>query len=494
MPAASYAAGLSHAKEPQSFPPPCFGAMSVTLRFAPSPTGFLHIGGARTALFNWLYARHHGGTMRLRIEDTDRTRSTGAAVEAILGGLAWLGLDWDGEVVMQSARAARHAEIARALLATGSAYCCFCSPQELAAMRERQLAEKRSVRYEGIWRDRDPREAPPGVPPVIRLKAPQSGETVIADRVQGEVRVANAQLDDMILLRADGTPTYNLSVVVDDHDMGITDVIRGDDHLNNAFRQAQIYLALGWPLPRFAHVPLIHGPDGAKLSKRHGALGIEAYRELGYLPEALRNYLLRLGWAHDDSEIISTEEAIAWFDIDAVGRAPARLDFAKLDNLNAHYLRQLPDRRLAESIAPALEDRLGRALDAAAHHRLAAAMPGLKTRAKTLVELADKARFYLAPRPIPVDDKAARQLAQGHDVLAALAPCLAAAVWSPAALEEAVRSFAEACGTPLGTVAQPLRAALTGSTVSPPVFEVMAVLGREEALARLGDALARPAG
>ncbi len=313
--------------------------MSVTVRFAPSPTGFLHIGGARTALFNWLFARHHGGRFRLRIEDTDRARSTPEAVAAIVDGLAWLGLDWDGDIVHQSQRAARHAEIAQHLLAAGRAYHCYCTPAELDAMRERARAEKRSVRYDGTWRDRDPAEAPPGVPPVIRLKAPQAGVTTIHDRVQGDVTIANAELDDLIILRADGSPTYNHSVVVDDHDMGITHVIRGDDHLNNAFRQTQIYRALDWPAPEFAHLPLIHGPDGAKLSKRHGALGVEAYREMGYLPEALRNYLLRLGWSHGDDEIISTEEAVRWFDLDAVGRAPARLDFAKLDNLNGHYIR-----------------------------------------------------------------------------------------------------------------------------------------------------------
>jgi glutamyl-tRNA synthetase len=313
--------------------------MTVTVRFAPSPTGFLHIGGARTALFNWLFARHHGGNFRLRIEDTDRVRSTPEAVAAIIDGLDWLGLGWDGDIVHQSARAARHAVVARQLLAAGRAYHCWCTPAELEAMRERARAEKRSVRYDGTWRDRDPAEAPAGVPPVIRLKAPQQGATTIRDRVQGEVTVVNAELDDLIILRADGSPTYNFSVVVDDHDMGITHVIRGDDHLNNAFRQTQIYKAFDWPVPEFAHLPLIHGPDGAKLSKRHGALGVDAYREMGYLPETLRNYLLRLGWSHGDDEIIPTDTAIQWFDLDAVGRAPARFDFAKLDSLNGHYIR-----------------------------------------------------------------------------------------------------------------------------------------------------------
>src|SRR5215467_7327286 len=332
---------------------------TVVTRFAPSPTGFLHIGGARTALFNWLFARHHGGRFMLRIEDTDRARSTPEAVTAIIDGLEWLGLSWDGEIVHQFARASRHAEVARQLLSAGQAYYCYCTPEELEAMRERARAEKRSVRYDGTWRDRNPSEAPPGVPPAIRLKAPQQGSTTIRDRVQGEVTVANTELDDLIILRADGTPTYNLSVVVDDHDMAITHVIRGDDHLNNAFRQTQIYRALDWPVPEFAHVPLIHGPDGTKMSKRHGAVGIDAYRDLGYLPEALRNYLLRLGWSHGDDEIISTEQAIAWFDLDAVGRAPARFDFAKLDNLNGYYIRIATDEQLSDLVARRLEHSLG---------------------------------------------------------------------------------------------------------------------------------------
>ena len=323
--------------------------MTVTVRFAPSPTGFLHIGGARTALFNWLFARHHSGVFRLRIEDTDRARSTPEATAAIIDGLQWLGLDWDGEIVHQFARAERHAEVARQLLAAGRAYYCFCTPAELEAMRERARAEKRSVRYDGTWRDRDPATAPSGVAPAIRLKAPQTGATTIRDHVQGEVTVANAELDDLIILRGDGTPTYNLSVVVDDHDMAITHVIRGDDHLNNAFRQTQIYRALDWPVPEFAHVPLIHGADGAKLSKRHGALAVDAYRDMGYLPEALRNYLLRLGWSHGGDEIIPTEQAVEWFDLDAIGRAPARFDFARLDNLNGYYIRESGDDRLAEA-------------------------------------------------------------------------------------------------------------------------------------------------
>jgi glutamyl-tRNA synthetase len=468
--------------------------MSVVTRFAPSPTGFLHIGGARTALFNWLFARHHGGVFRLRIEDTDRARSTPQAVAAIIDGLSWLGLCWDGEIVYQSARLARHAEVARRLLAEGRAYYCFCTPEELAAMRERARAEKRSVRYEGTWRDRDPSEAPPGVKPVIRLKAPRQGSTTLYDRVQGEVTVANEELDDLILLRADGTPTYNLSVVVDDHDMGVTHVIRGDDHLNNAFRQLQIYRALDWPPPEFAHVPLIHGPDGTKLSKRHGALGVEAYRDLGYLPEALRNYLLRLGWSHGDDEIISTEQAIAWFDLDAVGRAAARFDLAKLDSLNGHYLRAAADERLVDLIAPRLETRLGRPLSDGERDRLRRAMPELKLRPKTLVELAANAFFIIARRPLQLDPKAAALLTEpARELLAELLPLLAAADWHAAALEQVVRRFAEEKGVKLGAIAQPLRAALTGATASPGIFAVMAVLGREESLGRIADVLPAPA-
>jgi len=463
--------------------------MSVIVRFAPSPTGFLHIGGARTALFNWLFAKHHGGTFRLRIEDTDRARSTQEAVDAIIDGMRWLELDWDGEIVFQSKQLARHAEVARQLLAEGKAYYCFCTPQELEKMREKARAEGRSVRYDGTWRDRDPKTAPPGIPPVIRLKAPQTGETVIEDRVQGRVTVANEQLDDLIILRADGTPTYNLSVVVDDHDMAISHVIRGDDHFNNAFRQTQIYRALGWDVPVFAHVPLIHGPDGAKLSKRHGALGVDAYRDMGYLPAALRNYLLRLGWSHGDAEIISTAQAIEWFELDAVGRAPARFDFAKLANLNGHYIRETDDQRLVALAAPFIERALARPLSDSERGRLAAAMPGLKPRAKTLVELADIAHFYVAPRPIPVDDKAKAQLAPAKALVGALAQALdGTAAWDAASLEAAVRNFAETQGLKLGQAAQPLRAALTGSTASPPIFEVMAVLGRAESLARLADA------
>ena len=462
--------------------------MTVVTRFAPSPTGFLHIGGARTALFNWLYARHHGGIFRLRIEDTDRQRSTTEAIEAIIDGLKWLGLDWDGETVFQFARAPRHAEVALEMLKQGKAYYCYCTPEELEQMRGAARAAGKPMRYDGRWRDRDPRDALAGVKPVIRLKAPTSGETVVQDKVQGEVRVGNEQLDDMVLLRSDGTPTYMHSVVVDDHDMGITHVIRGDDHLTNTFRQLQIYHAMGWEPPSFAHIPLIHGPDGAKLSKRHGALGVEAYREMGYLPEALRNYLLRLGWGHGDDEIIATGQAIQWFDLDGVGRGPSRFDFAKLDNLNGHYLRQADDAALAREVAA----RLGVAGDAAIEQRLAAGMAGLKARAKTLKELADNARFYALKRPLAPDDKA-RALLTGDasKVLKELRDALAASdAWNGADLEAKARGFAEAKGIKLGQAAQPLRAALTGATTSPPIFEVMQVLGREEALARIDDVLA----
>jgi glutamyl-tRNA synthetase len=464
--------------------------MAPIVRFAPSPTGFLHIGGARTALFNWLFARHHGGSFRLRIEDTDRVRSTPEATAAIIDGLAWLGLGWDGEVVHQSARAARHAEVARQLLAAGRAYYCYCTPAELAAMRDLARAEKRSVRYDGAWRDRDPAEAPPGVPPAIRLKAPQQGATTIHDRVQGVVTIENSELDDLIILRADGSPTYNHSVVVDDHDMGITHVIRGDDHLNNAFRQTQIYQALDWPVPEFAHVPLIHGADGAKLSKRHGALAVEAYRDMGYLPEALRNYLLRLGWSHGDDEIIATEQAIEWFDLDAVGRAPARFDFAKLDSLNGHYIRNSDDARLTASVGERLEQSLGHPLTETGRDRLLRAMPELKQRPKTLVELAANARFLVAERPITPDAKAARLLSpEARRLLAELGPALKGGAWRAAALEERVRAFADLDDVPLGAVAQPLRAALTGSAASPGIFAVMEVLGRDETLGRIADAI-----
>jgi glutamyl-tRNA synthetase len=462
--------------------------MTVTTRFAPSPTGYLHIGGARTALFNWLFARHHGGRYRLRIEDTDRKRSTPEAIEAILEGLEWLGLDWDGDVVYQSANLARHAAVAQDLLDRGLAYRCYCTPEELAEMRETAKAEGRPMRYDGRWRDRDPSEAPPGVAPAVRLKAPQAGETVIADAVQGEVRIANEQLDDMVMLRGDGTPTYMLSVVVDDHDMAITHAIRGDDHLTNAFRQTQLYHALGWDVPVFAHVPLLHGPDGAKLSKRHGALGVEAYRDMGYLPEAMRNYLLRLGWAHGDEEIISTAQAIEWFSLEAIGRSPSRFDFAKLENLNGHYMREADDARLLELILPALAERLGSEVDETGRRRLLQGMDGLKQRAKTLVELSETSLFFVQIPTLPLKNaKAAKLLAgDGAGLVAQAADGLAGLeAWTPDAMESLVRAMADEKGLGLGKVAQPLRAALTGSNVSPGVFEIMEILGREESLERL---------
>ncbi|MBI1206220.1 MAG: glutamate--tRNA ligase [Azospirillum sp.] len=464
--------------------------MTVVTRFAPSPTGYLHIGGARTALFNWLFTRHHGGRFHLRIEDTDRARSNPAAVAAILDGLTWLGLTWDGEAISQFERRDRHAEVAHALLAAGKAYHCYATPEELAALREAQKKAGQPMRYDGRWRDQAPAQAPAGVAPVVRLKAPRDGETVVQDQVQGEVRVQNDQLDDMVLLRADGTPTYMLSVVVDDHDMGITSVIRGDDHLTNTFRQVQLYHAMDWPLPDFAHISLIHGPDGAKLSKRHGALGVEAYRDLGYLPEAMRNYLLRLGWGHGDDEIISTEQAIEWFSLAAIGRAPARFDFDKLNSLNGHYLRQADDARLVGLIAPRLEAATGRPLGESQRRLLESAMAGLKARAKTLVELADSARFYVADRPLMRTDKAAALLqGDGRTMLTELRSVLVTlTAWDAASVEAAARAVAEARGAKLGAVAQPLRAALTGSAVSPPIFEVAALLGRENSLSRIDEA------
>ena len=466
----------------------------VVTRFAPSPTGFLHIGGARTALFNWLYARHHGGRMLLRIEDTDRERSTKAAIDAILEGLRWLGLDWDGDVVFQFARAERHRQVVDDLLAAGRAYRCYASQDELTLMREQARAEGKPLRYDGRWRDRDPAEAPEGVKPVIRLRAPLEGETVVDDAVQGRVTWANRDLDDLVLLRSDGTPTYMLAVVVDDHDMGVTQIIRGDDHLTNAARQSQIFSALGWEIPKMAHIPLIHGADGAKLSKRHGALGVEAYRDLGYLPSALRNYLVRLGWSHGDQEVFSTGEMVSAFDLGAVGRSPSRFDFAKLANLNGLYIRQSADADLVAAIETVLpqigpERGLSAPLSDDLRGKLTLAMPGLKERAKTLIELLDSAYYLYAARPLAADDKARALLSdEGRARIAGVLPALAALPdWSAAATEGAVRQYAEASGCKLGQVAQPLRAALTGRTTSPPLFDVMAVLGRTESLARLGD-------
>lgn len=460
----------------------------VVTRFAPSPTGFLHIGGARTALFNWLYARHHGGRALLRIEDTDRKRSTPEAIDAILDGLTWLGLEWDGDVVFQSERGARHVEVAEQLLAAGHAYKCYATPEELEEMRAAQRAAKQPLRYDGRWRDRDPADAPLGAPYVLRLKTPAEGETVIEDRVQGHVTVRNEELDDYVLLRADGTPTYMLAVVVDDHDMGVTHVIRGDDHLNNAFRQLPIYRAMGWAEPVYAHIPLIHGSDGAKLSKRHGALGAETYRdEFGILPEALFNYLLRLGWGHGDREEITREEAIALFDLDGVGKSPSRFDLKKLQNLNGHYIREADDARLAKLVA----HRIGTEADEAL---LAQAMPVLKTRARDLDELAEGAAFLFKSRPLTLTDKARALLDDdARAILSQIADRLRAEKnWTIEPLEATTKALADELGLGLGKLAQPMRAALTGTTTSPGIFDVLVLLGREEALARI-DAQATPA-
>ena len=464
--------------------------MTIRTRFAPSPTGLLHIGGARTALFNFLFARHHGGQFLLRIEDTDRARSTEAATRAILDSLDWLGLHADEPAVFQSTRAARHTEVARALLAAGQAYRCYASAEELREMREQAMREGRPPRYDGRWRDRDPADAPAGVTPAIRLRAPREGETVVDDLVQGSVRVGNAELDDMIILRSDGTPTYLHAVVVDDHDMAISHVIRGDDHLTNTFRQVQIYRAMGWDEPRFAHIPLIHGPDGAKYSKRHGAEGVLEFRDQGFLPEALCNYLMRLGWGHGDSEILDRAEAISLFDLDGVGRGAARMDFAKLTHVNAVWIRGTDDRRLTDEVLARLRPRAGLVVDATAEARVLALMPHLKERARTLVELADNAAFLALHGTVPYDDKARAHLTPvGAALLTAVAVRLADTDFTPAAIDQALRQQAEASAVKLGQIAQPLRAALTGSTSSPGIDVTLAALGREESLRRIEAAI-----
>ena len=457
------------------------------LRFAPSPTGMLHIGGARTALFNWLYARHTGGTFLLRIEDTDRERSTPEAVQAILNGMTWMGLNWDGDVVYQFARAARHREVVEKLLAEGKAYRCYATAEELTAMREEQKAAGKPMRYDGRWRDRTPGPAEDGKPFVVRLRARQDGETIVHDKVLGDVRFENSQLDDMVLLRSDGTPTYMLAVVVDDADMGVTHVIRGADHLNNAARQLQLIEQMGAAVPVYGHLPLINGPDGAKLSKRHGALAVEAYRDMGYLPETMRNYLLRLGWSHGDDEIIPTQQAIEWFNLDSIGKSAARMDFKKLDNLNGHYIRETADDVLAAEVtAFAGRETPPRVLSMTARDRLKTAMPGLKARAKTLVELVQGAEFLFTDGPRDLDAAAAKLLTpEARAILGQALPALDATDWSGPALEAATRAFAEAAGVKLGAVAQPLRAALTGKASSPPLFDMLALLGREESLIRL---------
>ena len=469
---------------------------TVVTRFAPSPTGFLHIGGARTALFNWLYARHTGGTMLLRIEDTDRERSTEAATQAIIDGLAWLGLHWEGVPISQFQRAPRHREVAEELVRLGKAYYCYTSAAELDEMREKARAEGRPWRYDGRWRDRDPSEAPAGVKPVVRIKAPTEGETIVHDRVQGDVRFPNKDLDDFIILRSDGVPTYMHAVVVDDHDMGVTHIIRGDDHLTNAARQTIIYQGMGWDVPVMAHVPMILGADGAKLSKRHGALGVEAYRAMGYLSAALRNHLARLSWSHGNDEIMSLDDMIRWFDIDDVNQSPARFDFQKLEALNGTYMRQMDSNELTDMFIrtlPYLENGkpiLDR-LDAGREAQLRAAMPGLKERAKTLVELADGASFLFAERPLVVEGKAAALLEadRNREILTGAREALTGVStdWTAASTEAAVRAYAGAKGLKLGDVAQPLRVALTGKLTSPGVFDVLAVLGAEESLARIKD-------
>ena len=468
---------------------------TVITRFAPSPTGYLHIGGARTALFNWLYARHTGGKMLLRIEDTDRERSTEAATAAILDGLTWMGLDWEGEPISQFARANRHRQVAEELVAAGGAYYCYASQAELEEMRETARAEGRPPRYDGRWRDRDPSEAPDGVKPVIRIKAPRDGETIVRDKVQGDVVFPNKDLDDFIILRSDGTPTYMHAVVVDDHDMGVTHIIRGDDHLTNAARQTIIYRAMGWDVPVMAHIPLIHGPDGAKLSKRHGALGAEAYRAMGFLPAALRNYLARLGWSHGDDEVMSTEDMVRWFEIEDINKGAARFDIKKLEAINGIHMRQMPDEdlfRIFVDTLPFLEGgpALVTKLDEEHKTKLLAAMPGLKERAKTLVELMDGAAFLFAQRPLALDEKAQAILdGDGRRVLQSLLPVLEKAEeWDAPALETAIKAFAEEQGLKLGKVAQPLRAALTGKSTSPGVFDVLVLVGRDESLARIRDA------
>ena len=468
--------------------------MTVITRFAPSPTGMLHIGGARTALFNWLYARRHGGQMLLRVEDTDRERSTKAAYDAIIDGLTWLGLEGDGEPISQASRADRHREVALQLVEAGEAYYCYASPEELAQMREEAREKGLPPRYDGRWRDRNPSEAPNGVAGAIRIKAPADGETLVDDKVQGSVRFPNKDIDDFVILRSDGSPTDMLAVVVDDHDMGVTHIIRGDDHLTNAGRQSIIYHAMGWETPVMAHIPLIHGSDGAKLSKRHGALGIDAYRDMGYLPEALRNYLVRLGWAHGDDEIMSTDQMIEWFDFDGMSKGAARFDFDKLLALNGHYIRQADDPYLLSrmvDILPSVDDGIAKAqrVDESLRQQILAAMPAMKERAKTVLDLIANAGFLFKERPIHLDERAQGVLDESaRKLLAELSLVLASqSEWTSASLEQIVRDFAEQNDLKLGKIAQPIRAALTGGAVSPPVFDMLEILGKSEALARIGD-------
>ena len=466
--------------------------MTVVTRFPPSPTGSLHIGSARTALFNWLYARHHAGQFILRIEDTDRKRSTEEAVESIFDGLTWLGLDWDGDATFQSQNLERHAGVALDLLDRGMAYKCYCTPEELEAMRAEARAEGKRVFYDRRWRDRDPEDAPEGVPFVVRVKMPSDGTTTIEDHVQGDVTIANEQLDDFIILRADGTPTYMLSVVVDDHDGGVTHVIRGDDHLNNAFRQLHLYLAAGWSIPEYAHIPLIHGADDQKLSKRHGATSVQEYRHEGFLPEALRNYLLRLGWSHGDDEVISTDQAVNWFELDAVGRGPARFDLAKLESLNAHYLREGDSETVINGVIMCLRKQHGIVVDTTGRQRIEMALPHLAQRAKTLIELSAAAVFLIQAPSFPLDEgKAQKILAKGGiEVLRNIQDNLGEInTWDAETLEAALRARGEELELGFGKIAQPLRAALCGSTASPGIFDVLVILEKDESLARIQRAV-----
>lgn len=451
----------------------------MVTRFAPSPTGFLHIGGARTALFNWLLAKHYGGKFVLRIEDTDRERSTQEAVDAIFNGLKWLGITWDEEPVFQFSRINHHVELAKQLVEQGKAYYCYCTPAELEAMRKEALDKGLSPKYNGLWRDRDPKTAPAGVKPVIRLKTPQTGETVLDDIVQGTVKVSNDQIDDMILVRSDGTPTFMLSVCVDDHDMGITHVIRGDDHLTNTFRHIQIYNAFGWEIPTYGHIPLIHGPDGAKLSKRHGALGVEAYRDMGYLPEAVCNCLLRLGWSHGDDEIISREQAIEWFTTESLGKSASRLDFSKLANLNGHYMREADNNRLMKLLLPMLGE-----ISDDVKYRLVRGMNGLKQRSKTMLELKDLATIYTDDfKPADVDENTRNILKSVYEKLFVLDQ------WDEKSLETQLRQLAEAMGLGFGKIAQPLRNVLTGRKITPSIFDMLVSFGKKESLNRISSAI-----
>jgi glutamyl-tRNA synthetase len=466
--------------------------MTVVTRFPPSPTGSLHIGSARTALFNWLYARHNNGRFILRIEDTDKKRSTDEAVESIFDGLTWLGLNWDGDATFQSQNLDRHAKVAEELLSSGMAYKCYCTPEELDEMRATAKSEGKRAFYDRRWRDRSEGDAPEGAPWVVRIKMPIDGETTIHDLVQGDVTVAHEQLDDFILLRADGSPTYMLSVVVDDYDAGVTHVIRGDDHLNNAFRQYHLYRAAGWTSPEYAHIPLIHGADGQKLSKRHGATSVQEYRDIGFLPDALRNYLLRLGWSHGDDEVIDTAQAIEWFGLENVGRSAARFDSAKLENLNAHYLRETDAKQITSAIVERLNAFEGVTVDETGEKRIEAAVPHIVQRAKTLVDLSESALFLVIAPTFPLAEAKADKILKngGADVLGSVVETLhSISDWTEENLDAGLRSRAEELELGFGKIAQPLRVALTGSTASPGIFDVMVILGRNESLSRIASLL-----